>query len=78
MPRVRAWTLVGAGLALLQVALGIANVLWLMPTPLREAHAANAALTFLVFVVAATFALVDPLGEARAHARTGLSIPRAV
>ena len=39
-------------LALVQVALGIANVLWRMPTPLREAHAANAAVTFIVFVIA--------------------------
>jgi heme A synthase len=63
MARVRAWAFTGALLALLQVALGIANVLWRMPVPLREAHAANAAVTFIVFVIATFLALLDPLPQ---------------
>jgi heme A synthase len=61
MPRVRAWAFGGVGLALLQIALGIANVLWRLPVPLREAHAANAAVTFIVFVIATFLATLDPL-----------------
>jgi cytochrome c oxidase assembly protein subunit 15 len=63
-PRARAWAYAGAALAVLQLALGVANVLWRMPTALREAHAANAAVTFLAFVIATTL--------------TGLSARRAV
>jgi cytochrome c oxidase assembly protein subunit 15 len=63
MRRVRAWAFAGALLALLQVALGIGNVLLRMPVPLREAHAANAALTFIVFVVAAFLATLEPRPE---------------
>lgn len=51
----------------LQVVLGVLNVLWLLPTALREAHAANALATFLSFVVATAFASLglrsDLLGE---------------
>jgi heme a synthase len=61
MMRVRLWMVAGAGLALLQVALGMSNVVLRMPLLLREAHAANAALTFVVFVIATTVAMVDPL-----------------
>jgi heme A synthase len=39
-------------LMVLQIALGILNVRWALPTALREAHAANAVATFLVLVVA--------------------------
>jgi heme A synthase len=39
--------------------LGLLNVVLRLPVVLREAHAANAALTFLIFVVAATFAALD-------------------
>jgi heme A synthase len=77
MARVRAWAFAGAGLALLQVALGIGNVLWRLPVLLREAHAANAALTFIVFSVATFLALLDPL-PAPVHAAKGLSMHRAV
>ncbi len=77
MPRVRAWALGGAALALLQVALGISNVIWRMPTLLREAHAANAVLTFLAFVVATFLATVDPV-PAMASVTKGLSMRRAV
>jgi heme a synthase len=61
MQRVRAWVFAGAGLALFQVALGLSNVLLRMPSLLREAHAANAALTFIVFVIATSVAMLDPL-----------------
>ena len=77
MMRVRAWAFAGAALALLQVALGIANVVWRMPVPLREAHAANAAVTFIVFVVATFLATLDPL-TALSPVGKGLSMPRAV
>jgi hypothetical protein len=58
-----------------QFGLGAANVLGRMPTALREAHAANAAVTFIVFVVATALATVDPLAEPQP---TGLSARRAV
>ncbi len=57
--RVRAATLAGFALILVQAGLGIANVVWLLPTGLREAHAANAGLTFLTFVTALVFATLD-------------------
>jgi cytochrome c oxidase assembly protein subunit 15 len=70
MARVRAWAIAGATLTLLQIALGIGNVLLRMPTLLREAHAANAVLTFLVFVVATFLATLDPVGEPVSLTRT--------
>jgi heme A synthase len=78
MSRVRLWASVGAALALVQLALGIANVLWSMPVPLREAHAANAAMTFIAFVVATFFATIDPLAAPASAPGTGLSMRRAV
>jgi heme A synthase len=77
MPRVRAWAVAGASLALLQVVLGIANVVWRLPVPLREAHAANAAVTFIVFVIATFLATLDPLPEPLRVGK-GLSMRRAV
>jgi len=77
MARVRAWAIAGASLTLLQVALGIGNVVLRMPTLLREAHAANAVLTFLVFVVATFLSTLDPVGE-RVSVTTGLAMRRAV
>jgi heme A synthase len=52
---------VGAACACIvaQVVLGVLNVVWMLPTSLREAHAANAALTFVAFVVAFVFARID-------------------
>jgi heme A synthase len=41
---------------LLQIALGVANVVWSLPIALREAHAANAGATFSAFVVATLLA----------------------
>jgi len=77
MRRARGWTFAAAALALVQIALGVANVLWRMPTPLREAHAANAAVTFIVCIVATAFATMEPAADSTA-AGTGLSPRRAV
>jgi heme A synthase len=51
----------------MQVLLGLLNVALRLPTDLREAHAVNAALTFLAFVVATLFAVLDahPLPSAQ-------------
>lgn len=55
-PRVRWLTALGLVLLFGQVLLGLANVAFSLPPALREAHAANAAATFIVFVLATTFA----------------------
>ncbi len=60
-PRVRAVTTLGLALLFAQVLLGLLNVALRLPVILREAHAANAALTFLIFVIATTFAALDGL-----------------
>jgi heme A synthase len=60
-PRVRRFALLGVALVGVQVLLGAANVAWALPPLLREAHAANAALVFIAYVVAATLALFEPL-----------------
>ncbi|MGA8535031.1 MAG: COX15/CtaA family protein [Candidatus Tumulicola sp.] len=57
--RVRATVSLGVALVCLQVLLGLFNVALRLPTDLREAHAINAALAFLAFVVATLFALLD-------------------
>ena len=57
--RVRAAVTTGVSLVSLQVLLGLLNVALRLPTDLREAHAVNAALTFLAFVVATLFAALD-------------------
>ncbi|GAC1544475.1 MAG: COX15/CtaA family protein [Candidatus Velthaea sp.] len=57
--RVRVATLTGYFLIVVQIVLGIANVVWALPMPLREAHAANAGATFLAFVVAFALAKLD-------------------
>jgi heme A synthase len=65
-PRVRIAVLFAYALTVLQIMLGFANVAWLLPTLLREAHAANAVATFLAFVAALTFAAIDgtvPVGN---------------
>ncbi|HEY1656429.1 MAG TPA: COX15/CtaA family protein [Candidatus Tumulicola sp.] len=58
-PRVRAAVTIGVALVCLQVLLGLLNVALRLPTDLREAHAMNAALAFLAFVVATLFAALD-------------------
>lgn len=51
--------LAALAVVVLQIALGIGNVIMHMPTLLREAHAANAVISFLAYVVAAFFAGLD-------------------
>jgi heme A synthase len=60
--RVRATVALRVALVLMtvQIALGGLNVLLLLPTGLREAHAANAIATFVGFVVATGFASLTP------------------
>jgi cytochrome c oxidase assembly protein subunit 15 len=58
-PRVRVAVLFAYAFAVLQIMLGFANVAWLLPTLLREAHAANAVAVFLAFVAALVFAAID-------------------
>ena len=58
--RVTAFAALGLALVCVQIALGIANVVWQLPLGLREAHAANAGTTFLAFVIAATLAALEP------------------
>jgi len=65
--RVRAAVSIGVALVGVQVLLGLLNVALRLPTDLREAHAVNAALTFLTFVVAALFAVIDAGGLRRAR-----------
>jgi heme A synthase len=57
--RVRAATSVGLTLVFVQIVLGLLNVALRLPMDLREAHAFNAALVFLAFVVATLFAALD-------------------
>jgi len=57
--RVRAASAVGVILVFVQVLLGLLNVALRLPVDLREAHAANAALVFLAFVIASMFAMLD-------------------
>jgi heme A synthase len=78
--RVRATAAVACALVFVQAALGAANVLAAMPVALRELHAANAGLTFIALVLAATFASLDPdrarsLAPQRARA-TGMASSR--
>jgi heme A synthase len=63
---VRLFAAAGCLLTALQIALGAANVVWLLPTALREAHAANAVATFVAFALAAAAAACEP---ARAGSR---------
>jgi len=67
-PRVRAATLVGYALIVVQIMLGITNVVWALPIALREAHAANAGATFLAFVIALAFATLDGTLRSRSSA----------
>jgi heme A synthase len=57
--RVRIATLGAYALIVLQAILGMANVAFQLPHGLREAHAANAAVTFIAFVCAIVFASID-------------------
>jgi heme A synthase len=64
-PRVRGSVTVGLGLVFVQVLLGLLNVALRLPMDLREAHAFNAALVFLSFVIAAIFAAMDTVRDKR-------------
>jgi heme A synthase len=57
--RVRAAVCTGVALVCVQVLLGLMNVALRLPMDLREAHAFNAALVFLSFVIAAIFAALE-------------------
>jgi heme A synthase len=57
--RVRVATSAGLALIFVQIILGLLNVALRLPMDLREAHAFNAALVFLAFVIAALFAILD-------------------
>ena len=57
--RVRLAVSAGLGLVFVQIVLGLLNVALRLPMDLREAHAFNAALVFLAFVVATLFAVLD-------------------
>ena len=65
--RLRATVSLGVALVAAQVFVGLLNVALRLPTELREAHAVNAALVFLTFFVATTFAVLDsvPAGAVR-------------
>ena len=67
--RVRWTATIGLALVFVQVLLGLLNVALRLPLDLREAHAANAALTFLAFVSAATFASLKVGSPERLPAR---------
>jgi heme A synthase len=67
--RVRIATLGAYALIVLQCILGMANVAFELPLGLREAHAANAAATFIVFVSAIVFASIDGTVRVRAGSR---------
>jgi heme A synthase len=58
-PRVRIATCTGVALVCVQVLLGLMNVALRLPMDLREAHAFNAALVFLAFVIATLFAAME-------------------
>jgi heme A synthase len=63
LPRAATIALVALGLVVLQIGLGIGNVVLHMPMLLREAHAANAVVSFLAYVIAAFFAALDPVAS---------------
>lgn len=63
--RVRISVSIGLALVFVQVLLGLLNVALRLPMDLREAHAFNAALVFLSFVVSALFSAMDSAGVTR-------------
>lgn len=65
--RVRVAVSTGLTLVFVQVVLGLLNVALRLPMDLREAHAFNAALVFLSFVIATLLATLDARAL-RAHA----------
>jgi heme A synthase len=75
--RVRAASLSAFAFVLVQIGLGIANVVWALPTPLREAHAANAGITFLAYVTAFVLATLDGTSRAQLPGRLRPAQPAA-
>jgi heme A synthase len=73
--RVRLAALGAYALIVLQVILGLANVAFQLPLGLREAHAANAAATFIAFVATIVFASIDGTARVRAGARVVTATP---
>lgn len=69
--RVKTFAIGGMTLLVTQIGLGAFNVTLLLPVALREAHAANACLTFLAFVIAAVLAAIDPMREFPPQAEHG-------
>jgi heme A synthase len=67
--RVRIAVSAGLGLVFVQIVLGLLNVALRLPMDLREAHAFNAALLFLAFIIATLFAVLD-LRESRLQRST--------
>lgn len=67
--RTRAAVVTGTVLVAFQILLGLLNVALRLPMNLREAHAVNAALVFLAFVIACVFALLDRRAPVAAAAR---------
>jgi heme A synthase len=65
---VRAFACGGLALLGLQIVLGALNVVWNLPVGLREAHATNATLTFLAFVIAAALETLAPARSPQAIA----------
>lgn len=57
--RVRSATTIAVVLIMVQILLGLLNVVWRLPTDLREAHALNAALLFLSLIVATVFSAIE-------------------
>jgi len=55
--RIAAWS--AFGLVLGQALLGFANVAWVLPTALREAHAANACALYLALLAGLMFTAID-------------------
>jgi cytochrome c oxidase assembly protein subunit 15 len=63
IPRARTAANVALAAVVLQIGLGVGNVVLQMPMLLREAHAANAVVSFLAYVIAAFFAARDPIAR---------------
>ncbi|HXP93170.1 MAG TPA: heme o synthase [Candidatus Binatia bacterium] len=66
--RVKLAVATGFAFVVTQALLGLANIALHLPTPLREAHAANAGATFVAFMVALVLSVID----ARSLERRGL------
>jgi heme A synthase len=78
LPRAGSIAIVALALVILQIGLGIANVVLHMPTLLREAHAANAVISFLAYVIAAFFAALDPVASRLSQTGGGVRAASAV